>query len=112
NQNSPLSSLSGKLKLAYSLTLINKSELHDAEIIRKIRNDFAHKFELSFSFDDSRVSKQCNNLYFKDVAEYTDSKSIETNPKQFFLNSSLVLIKCWMTRWYYDDDRLEEDQFT
>ena len=48
--------------MAFSLGLISENEYHDCNIIRKVRNDFAHKFELEFSFKDQRVSSLCWNL--------------------------------------------------
>jgi len=45
NVYKPLSSLKAKTDLAYMLGLLTDDERSDIEIIRKIRNDFAHKFD-------------------------------------------------------------------
>ena len=60
--NAPLSSFSNKIKMSYSLGLITQLEYHDINILRRIRNEFAHKFELNFSFEDQKVSSICKNL--------------------------------------------------
>lgn len=40
--NGPLSSFSSKIKMSYNLGLISKQEHDLIEIIRRIRNDYAH----------------------------------------------------------------------
>lgn len=58
----PISTFSARLNMAFSLGLISEDEYHDSEVIRKIRNDFAHKFELEFSFNNPSVSDKCKNM--------------------------------------------------
>ena len=42
DSNGPLSTFSAKIKLAYSLGLIDRSSFEDLETVRRIRNRFAH----------------------------------------------------------------------
>jgi DNA-binding MltR family transcriptional regulator len=41
-QSGPLASFSSRTSLAYVLGFLSPSEVHDLDLIRKIRNDFAH----------------------------------------------------------------------
>jgi DNA-binding MltR family transcriptional regulator len=58
---SPLSSFSSRIKLAYYLGKIAKSERRDLDTIRSIRNEFAHHAEL-LSFEDQSIRDRCSNL--------------------------------------------------
>src|SRR5947209_1634118 len=40
--NAPIGTFSAKMKAAYALGLISEDEFHDFELIRRIRNHFAH----------------------------------------------------------------------
>lgn len=51
--NGPLSTFSSKIKMSYNLGLISKQEHDLIEIIRRIRNDYAHKKDY-FSLDERR----------------------------------------------------------
>ena len=57
----PLSTFSSRTKLAYCLGLLTKDEYDDLNMIRKIRNEFAHKLH-NLSFDDQKVVEWCNSL--------------------------------------------------
>ena len=47
--NAPLGSLSARIVAAFGLGVISKPEFDDLQIIRKIRNDFAHRTGVTFS---------------------------------------------------------------
>lgn len=47
--NAPLSSFSAKALLCSSLSFISVEEFRDVNIIRRVRNDFAHNIECSFA---------------------------------------------------------------
>jgi mannitol operon repressor len=61
--NAPLGIFSARAKLAYSLGLISEAEFQDIDIIRRIRNDFAHDMKASFSNDS--VKSRCSQLKHK-----------------------------------------------
>lgn len=63
--NAPIGTFSAKLNMAFAVGLISSDEYHDAEIIRRIRNDFAHKFDFAFSFENQSVAARCNNFLNK-----------------------------------------------
>jgi DNA-binding MltR family transcriptional regulator len=59
--NGCLAMFSSRIKLSYALGLIGEAERHDLDIIRHIRNDFAHD-ESSINFESSSINKRCNSL--------------------------------------------------
>ena len=60
--NAPLGSFSARIAAAFALGLILEPEYRECELIRKIRNDFAHTVKVSF--DDSAVADRCRELSF------------------------------------------------
>ena len=61
--NSPLGSFSSRIKMAYYLGKISKSMRRNLDLLRKIRNKFAHHPNV-VSFDDKSVASQCRDLSF------------------------------------------------
>lgn len=59
--DAPLSNFSARIKTAYCLGLIDKREFDDLNIIRRIRNKFAHKIH-GYSFNNKEVIDWCNSL--------------------------------------------------
>lgn len=59
--DSDLSTFSSRTKTAYCMGLISESMFHDLNIIRKIRNKFAHKMH-GYSFDEPEIVDWCNSL--------------------------------------------------
>lgn len=57
----PLSTFSAKIITAYCLGLISKNDFDDFQIIRKIRNEFAHKLS-NCDFDNRNVRDRIGNL--------------------------------------------------
>ena len=86
--NAPIGSLSSRENLAFSLGLISEYEYNDCETIRKIRNEFAHKFDLEFAFSDKKVSSLCNNLIAPTPGNKSDFKD---NPRFLFVNGVTIL---------------------
>ena len=62
NINGPLSSLSAKIKTSYVLGLIPKEIYNDLEIIRQIRNKFAHEI-FGMSFQNEEIVKLSTALF-------------------------------------------------
>lgn len=58
----PLSSFGSKSALAYSLGLISKAALQQLDMIRKIRNTFAHSRD-HLTFETSPIREWVDNLY-------------------------------------------------
>jgi len=64
----PLSSLSAKTKLAFALKLIDPHQFHNLEMVRKIRNRFAHSFE-GAALSSQELADQISSLILTDSAE-------------------------------------------
>lgn len=67
--NGPLSTFSARIDMAFALYLIGEKTRHDLDIIRGIRNDFAHDLEVGspdkgLTFLSQPVADRCNNLWF------------------------------------------------
>ncbi len=60
----PLGSFSAKIHLCYLLRIISKEERDEFDLIRSIRNRFAHDFRLAAVRDDSVLLDKCDNLKF------------------------------------------------
>lgn len=60
--NAPLGTFSSKILATFALGLISEDEYRECEIIRRVRNAFAHA--ITTSFKDDRVKDLCSNLKF------------------------------------------------
>ena len=74
NSDGPLSTFNHKIKMAYAMDIISKWEYQDLEIIRKIRNAFAHTFGAA-SFSSEKVVKLTETLVGADFAIKSIGKS-------------------------------------
>ena len=81
----PLVSLTHKARLAYALGLIDKTTMNDSEYMHKIRNEFAHSIDASFT--KTRVIKLVGKLSTVKNHEVTARNSYR------FYNSAIA--KCW-----------------
>jgi DNA-binding MltR family transcriptional regulator len=61
NADGPLASFSGKIKLSYLLGLIGPSAKRELDLVRRVRNDFAH-VHTPMSFDDDSMANRCREL--------------------------------------------------
>lgn len=59
--DSPLATFSARIRAAYCLGLVSKEQFDDLNVIRKIRNQFAHRLH-DLSFDDNKIRDWCNSL--------------------------------------------------
>ncbi|WP_186126132.1 MltR family transcriptional regulator [Burkholderia gladioli] len=59
--NAPLGSFSSRIKCCYALGLIAKNEKHDLELIRAVRNAFAHQ-EHGLTFESNKIRGLCASL--------------------------------------------------
>src|SRR5690606_9400320 len=60
-RNAPLGTFSVRIKMSYALGLITSTERHDLNLIREIRNEFAHA-EHGITFENSRIVGLCSSL--------------------------------------------------
>ncbi|MFC1508628.1 MltR family transcriptional regulator [Candidatus Omnitrophota bacterium] len=61
NPYTPLSTFSSRIKTAYCLGLISKNEYDDLNIIRKIRNKFAHVMH-GYTFEEREIISWCTRF--------------------------------------------------
>lgn len=59
--NGPLGTFSSKIKISFALGLISKESRTSLNVIRKIRNDFAH-LQTPLNFDDRDIQQKINTL--------------------------------------------------
>jgi len=59
--NAPLASFSSRIKCCYVLGLITTGERKDLEIVRAIRNAFAHE-EHGLTFENNKIKGLCTSL--------------------------------------------------
>ena len=95
--NAPLSTLAAKSLMAFSLCLISREEFKDLEIVRKVRNEFAHS--VFCSFKDGKIADLSNNL--KTGMSCCDLEEPKILGKQRFQMSSTSLVTNLYGRAYY-----------
>ncbi len=66
DHEAPLGSFSGKIKLAFALRLFDKKTKHDLELIRHLRNGFAHD-RRHLTFATPQVADICKHLMLPDT---------------------------------------------
>lgn len=60
----PLGTFSARIKASYCLGLITDLEHKELQLIRKVRNEFAHHVH-GLSFKDDAITSLCNNFYVR-----------------------------------------------
>jgi mannitol operon repressor len=60
--NAPFGTLSARIAACHAMGLISEVEYRECEIVRKVRNEFAHKVKMSF--DNDRIKSLCANMKF------------------------------------------------
>jgi DNA-binding MltR family transcriptional regulator len=78
SNNGPLSSFSSKIDIAYMFGLLSENARKDLHILRKIRNEFAHKHEC-INFENDEIAHRCNELKLKNTPEGVRSRLKFTN---------------------------------
>jgi DNA-binding MltR family transcriptional regulator len=93
--SAPIGTYAARIEAAHALGLISKQEHHDATIIRKIRNRFAHN--LSVSFEDQDIKDRCAILHFR-AKNYDD---INVSARGQFSTAGTALILNLTNRAHY-----------
>jgi mannitol operon repressor len=95
NRFGPLSSLSARTDAAYILGLISADEHHDLTLVRRIRNAFAHDYQIDFTTPS--VKDRCAELRL--AAGYHDTPP-RLAPGQF-LKTVVALMLRFTNRPFY-----------
>jgi len=93
--NAPLGSLSARNVACHALGLISDIEYKEGDLIRKVRNEFAHKVRMSF--DNDKVKSLCANLSMS--AKPYDNVTVSTRGE--FTTAAVALIVNLTNRPYY-----------
>lgn len=91
--NAPLGTFSSRAQTCYALGLIDDDEYAEIELIRKVRNEFAHA-KHGTSFQTERVKGLCSSLR----SDLPEGAGHPTNDPRFrFINA----VVCIVLRLYY-----------
>lgn len=98
--NAPLGTFSARIKATHALGLIRDREHKDLELMRHIRNQFAHNMFATFS--DAAISDRCKQLYHA-AHDYTDEAGgrIVMGPADQFRSCAVSLILNFTNRAHY-----------
>jgi hypothetical protein len=72
-QSGPLGTFSSRINICYAVGLIGKKVHRDLHLIRKIRNDFAHKTG-PLGFADQAIASRCSEFYSGGLSPGSDSR--------------------------------------
>jgi mannitol operon repressor len=97
--NAPFGTLSSRIAGALALGIISLEEYHDLEIVRGIRNDFAHR--MGVGFEDQSIRDRCANLRFS----AKDYGSVVVGPSGQFTTAAVALILRLTNRAHYVSQR-------
>jgi DNA-binding MltR family transcriptional regulator len=93
--NAPLGTLSARALVAFSLGLISEDEYADLDLLRKVRNEFAHNVHVSF--ENQRVRDVCKRLSHA-AHDYGD---VVVGPRGQFTSAAVALISNLTNRPHY-----------
>ncbi len=86
----PLGGLASKTMAAYALGLISDDERHDIDLMREVRNRFAHRLSLD-SFDSPEVADFIRSLTVPALARRVLPNPVALSPRQLFVNTAAML---------------------
>lgn len=91
SSNGPFSSFSNKITVCYLTGLISKKMYDDLNLIRKIRNTFAHNiFQCSFEMDE--IKNQVSRLYFITHSLFEEWIETASIKDKFVLDSVIIIV--------------------
>jgi hypothetical protein len=88
----PLGTFGARIKSAYCLGLITEAEYRECDLIRRVRNLFAHSLH-GLTFRDQQVHDLCNKLQ----ADTPDRERFGGDARQLFINSVILTS---LALWY------------
>ena len=90
--NAPLGTLSSRIKAAYSFGLVTEQQFKDMEILRKIRNQFAHSWE-GVSLDKNDLAAMVGQL---SGYTFSDEKSKSSGKERLLESLSSCCIELFL----------------
>ncbi len=96
----PLSTFSGKIKVAFAVGLLSKRIYHDVNLVRSIRNAFAHDVD-KLQFSTEVISKLCDKFHIS--RDSMGDRWTTDHRRQFLFAVHLIVLHFKVMR---DDGRL------
>ncbi len=93
--NAPLGTLSARVLAAFALGLLSEREYHECQVIRKVRNAFAH--DVHVSFNDQQIRDLCSNMTMC-AQDYGD---VQVDSRARFTTSAVSLVLNLTNRPHY-----------
>lgn len=93
--NAPLGTLSSRIVACHAMGLLSDAEARECDLVRKVRNEFAHKVKMSF--DNERVRGLCASMTLK--AQPYEDVTVDTRGQ--FTSAAVALILNLTNRPHY-----------
>lgn len=100
-RNAPLGTFSSRINACFALGLITSSERSDLNLVRSIRNEFAHR-EHGITFEDETIRGLCSSLNSRRPPEMVQDRGYP--PRQRF-NDAVVFTALQL--WYRPEHAAE-----
>lgn len=102
--NAPLGTFSARIKAAHALGLIDSFELAECDLIRKVRNEFAHSIH-GTTFTQLKITALCGRLRSDLPGE---RKAFENNPRGVFINAVILTVMhlTYRSEWVAKEKRV------
>jgi mannitol operon repressor len=97
--NAPLGSFAARIAAAFGLGLLSEMEYRECELIRKVRNEFAHQIKVSFKTE--KVANLCAQLQLS-AKDYAD---VHVDARGQFTTAASALILHMTNRPVYVEQR-------
>lgn len=97
--NAPLGTFSARIASAFAFGLLSETEYRECEIIRKVRNEFAHQIKVSFNTE--KIVSLCTQLHFS-AKSYGD---VIVDTRAQFTTAAIAIILNLTNRPYYVGQR-------
>jgi hypothetical protein len=96
-----LATFSSRINLAFALQWIDADTAHDLNVIRDIRNDFAHHLDHELSFETQSISDRCCNLQSSAASLRGYAEAAKHNPNFSTAIFDGIVEKFSAPRWRY-----------
>lgn len=100
--NAPLGTLSARAQACLALALIDEREYSEIELVRKVRNEFAHA-KHGITFDSEKVASFCANLQ----SDLPMGADYPINDPRFRFTNAIV---CLVLRLYYRPEWVAQER--
>jgi DNA-binding MltR family transcriptional regulator len=101
--DAPLGTYSAKLNMAHALGLIDDSERNEMDLIRRIRNEFAHKWD-SVGFETDKIRDLAKQLPWRGPGEFEAGSSAKSRFQGAV--SMLIVDLMWRSRLVVNEKRI------